>query len=123
MFSICVNRRHYLPHHCLNTVGPGKTNCVSFREHRGLGLCDREGRTEDTEGEGDGEDRLQEVRREGGPRGYWSNRVFASGSVRRRSGRPRRSPLVRPPQDDEQERLLRREAAPTSSHRRTRESR
>jgi len=78
--------------------------------------CNREGRTEDAEGEGDGEVRLQEVRREGGPRGYWDRRVCACGPVRRRSGRPRCAPAVRPPQDDEEERLLRRETAPTASN-------
>ena len=88
------------------------TNCVSFRELRRLGLCDREGRTEDTEGEEDGEVRLQEVRREGGPRGYWSHRVCAFGSVYRRSGRPRCSPAVRPPQDDGEELLLLLKEAP-----------
>ena len=80
---------------------------VTFRELRRLGLCGREGRTEDAEREGDGEDRLQEVRRPSWSRGYWDRRVCAPCSVRRRSGRPRRSPAVRPPQDDEEEHLLR----------------
>ena len=44
--------------------------------------CNREGLSEEAEGENNSEDRLHEVRRPNRSRGQWNRRVCASGSVR-----------------------------------------
>ena len=96
-----------------------KESALPFREQRNLGLCDQGGRTEDAEGEDDGEVRLQEVGRENGSRGDRSRRVRGAGPLHRRGGRPRWSTADRPPQDYEEERLLRHKEASRPGHRLT----